>query len=199
MVERGDAFEAASGERRRGTRHRACIRRGQPGPFQLQAAIRAVHCAAESFEATDWPQVVALYDHLLTLTPTPVIALNRAIAMGEIAGPDVALTAIDAIAFDLVDYHLMHAARGAMLRRLGRWDAASAAYERAADLAATGVGPAVSCGPARRVDRRQRARAYRSGMIGGSSSPPVRAVWRDLTAARGRLVSVKAATVDRTR
>jgi RNA polymerase sigma-70 factor (ECF subfamily) len=116
---------------------RACIRRDQPGPFQLQGAIQAVHCGADSFEATDWPQIVALYDHLFSIMPTPVVALNRAIGIGEIEGPGAALTALDAIAPDLDNYHLMHAARGTMLRRLGRPDAAKAAYERAAKLAAT--------------------------------------------------------------
>src|SRR5204863_9150416 len=77
---------------------RACIRRNQPGPFQLQAAIQAVHCAAGSFQATDWPQIVALYDHLFSVMPTPVIALNRAIAIAEIEGPASALTTLDAIA-----------------------------------------------------------------------------------------------------
>lgn len=115
----------------------ACIRRDQPGPFQLQAAIQAVHCDAESFEATDWPQIVALYDHLFSVMPTPVVALNRAIAIGEIEGPGSALTVLDAIAPDLDNYHLLHAARGTMLRRLGQRDAAKTAYERAAHLAAT--------------------------------------------------------------
>ena len=116
---------------------RACIRRGKPGPFQLQAAIQAVHCDADSFDATDWTQIVALYDHLLSVMPTPVVELNRAIAIGEIEGPGAALTALDAIAPDLDNYHLMHAARGTTLRRLGQRDAAMAAYERAAHLAAT--------------------------------------------------------------
>jgi RNA polymerase sigma-70 factor (ECF subfamily) len=116
---------------------RACIRRGQPGPFQLQAAIQAVHCAADSFRATDWTQIVALYDHLVSVMPTPVVALNRAIAIAEVEGPAAALTTLDAIAPDLDTYHLMHAARGTMLRRLGQRDAAQAAFERAAHLAAT--------------------------------------------------------------
>ena len=116
---------------------RACIRRDQPGPFQLQAAIQAVHCDADSLEATDWRQIVALYDHLLSVMPTPVVALNRAIALGEIEGPGVALRALDAIGSDLDNYHLLHAARGWALRRLGQRDAARAAYERAAYLAAT--------------------------------------------------------------
>jgi len=116
---------------------RACVRRDRPGPFQLQAAIQAVHCNADSFEATDWPQIVALYDHLFSFMPTPVVALNRAIAIGETEGPGAALTALDAIAADLDNYHLMHAARGTTLRRLGQRDAAKAAFERAAHLAAT--------------------------------------------------------------
>ena len=116
---------------------RACIRRGQPGPFQLQAAIQAVHCDADSFEATDWPQIVALYDHLFSVTPTPVVAFNRAIAIAETGGPGAALTMLDTIAPDLDDYHLMHAARGTMLRRLGRPGAAQAAFARAARLAPT--------------------------------------------------------------
>jgi len=116
---------------------RACIRRDQPGPFQLQAAIQAVHCDADSFEATDWPQIVALYAHLFSVMPTPVVALNRAIAIGEVEGPGAALIALDAIAPDLDNYHLMHAARGTTLRRLGRRDDARAAFERAAHLAST--------------------------------------------------------------
>ena len=116
---------------------RACIRRAQPGPFQLKAAIQAVHCAADSFEATDWPQIVALYDHLFSFMPTPVVALNRAIAVAEIEGPGPALTTLDTIARDLDNYHLMHAARGTMLRRLGQRGAARDAFERAAELAAT--------------------------------------------------------------
>jgi RNA polymerase sigma-70 factor (ECF subfamily) len=116
---------------------RACLRRDQPGPYQLQAAIQSVHCDAESFEATDWPQIVALYDHLFYVMPTPVVALNRAIAIGEVDGPGAALTALDAIAPDLDNYHLMHAARGATLRRLGQRDKARTAYQRAAHLAVT--------------------------------------------------------------
>ena len=116
---------------------RACIRRNQPGPFQLQAAIQAVHCDADSFEATDWPQIVALYDHLFSVMPTPVVALNRAIAIGEVDGPEAALTALDSIGSDLDNYHLLHATRGTMLRRLGKRDMARDAYERAVQLAAT--------------------------------------------------------------
>jgi RNA polymerase sigma-70 factor, ECF subfamily len=79
---------------------------------------------------------VALYDHLFSVMPTPVVALNRAIALGEIEGPGAALGALDAIASELENYHLLHAARGTMLRRLGQLDAALAAFERAAQLAA---------------------------------------------------------------
>jgi RNA polymerase sigma-70 factor (ECF subfamily) len=116
---------------------RACIRSGRPRSYQLQAAIQAVHCDADSLEATDWPQIAALYDSLFSVMPTPVVALNRAIAIAEIEGPGAALTTLDAIAPDVDDYHLLHAARGTMLRRMGRPDAALAAFERAAHLAAT--------------------------------------------------------------
>ena len=116
---------------------RACLRRNQPGPYQLQAAIHAVHGAAESFEATDWRQIVTLYDHLYSIMATPVVALNRAIAIGEVEGPGAALTAVDAIAAELEGYHLMHATRGTLLRRLGRRDEARAAFDFAARLAPT--------------------------------------------------------------
>lgn len=116
---------------------RACIRRDRPGAYQLQAAIQAVHCDAASFEDTDWPQIVTLYDHLLAVMPTPVVALSRAIAIGETEGPAAALVAIDELAPDLDTYHLLHAARGTVLRRLGRREEARAAFERATILAAT--------------------------------------------------------------
>jgi RNA polymerase sigma-70 factor (ECF subfamily) len=118
---------------------RSCVRRDQPGPFQLQAAIQAVHCDAASFDATDWPQILALYDHLFLVMPTSVVALSRAIAVGEVEGPTAGLAAIDAIAADLDNYHLLHAARAATLRRLGDRQAALVAYERAATLAVTEV------------------------------------------------------------
>jgi len=116
---------------------RACVRRNQPGPYQLQASIQAVHSDAESFDATDWSQIVTLYDHLFSIMPTPVVALNRAIAISETDGPADALAAIDTVASDLDAYHLMHATRGTMLRRLGRTDEAVAAFERALHLAPT--------------------------------------------------------------
>ena len=96
-----------------------------------------MHCNADKFEATDWQQIVTLYDQLFSIMPTPVIALNRAIAIGEVQGSGAALVALDAVVSDLDNYHLMHAARGTTLRSLGQSDAARAAYERAADLAAT--------------------------------------------------------------
>jgi RNA polymerase sigma-70 factor (ECF subfamily) len=112
---------------------RACLRRNRPGPYQIQAAINAVHADAASIDATDWSQVLALYDQLLTISPTPVVALNRAIALGEVRGPRAALALLDDL--DLDDYHLFHAARADLLRRLGRSSDAALAYARAADLA----------------------------------------------------------------
>lgn len=111
---------------------RACLRRNQPGPYQVQAAIAAVHSEAASASDTDWPQVVELYDHLYALTPTPVVALNRAIAVAEVQGPEVALALVDELPLDT--YHLWHAARGDLLERLGDQDAARSAFESAAAL-----------------------------------------------------------------
>jgi len=112
---------------------RACLRRNRPGPYQIQAAINAVHADAASMEETDWSQILALYDQLLAISPTPVVALNRAIALGEVRGPDAALALLDDLALD--DYHLFHAARADFLRRLGRSSDALQAYARAEDLA----------------------------------------------------------------
>jgi len=114
---------------------RACLRRNQPGPYQIQAAINAVHADADSFEVTDWHQILALYDQLLAMTPTPVVALNRAIALAEVEGPGAALDILDGL--DLDEYHLFQAARADLLLRLGRHDEANQAYVRAAALAAT--------------------------------------------------------------
>ena len=112
---------------------RSCLRRNQPGPYQIQAAINAVHCDAASIESTDWNQILALYDQLLVLTPTRVVAMNRAIALAEVQGPGAGLEILDGL--DLDEYHLFHAARADLLRRLGRPDAAAIAFTRAADLA----------------------------------------------------------------
>ena len=114
---------------------RRCLRRNQPGAYQLQAAINAVHADAATFEQTDWSQIVALYDQLLAVAPTPVVALNRAIAIGEVQGPAAALALVDALGLD--NYHPFHATRADLLRRLGRTSEAAAAYERAADMAPT--------------------------------------------------------------
>jgi RNA polymerase sigma-70 factor, ECF subfamily len=114
---------------------RRCLRRTQPGPYQLQAAINAVHANASTIADTDWKQIVALYDQLYVVAPTPVVALNRAIAIGEVQGAAAALALVDEL--DLDNYHPFHATRADLLRRLGRDGEAAAAYERAADLAPT--------------------------------------------------------------
>lgn len=110
------------------------LRMGRPGPHLLQAAIVAVHATAPSYAATDWAEIVALYDRLFTLQPTPVVALNRALALAEVAGPEVALAEVDPLAARLDGYHLFHAARGELLRRLGRLDEARSADRRALSL-----------------------------------------------------------------
>jgi RNA polymerase sigma-70 factor, ECF subfamily len=114
---------------------RGCLERNRPGPYQLQAAINAVHADAAGVEATDWPQIVALYDQLLAIAPTPVVALNRAVAVGEVEGPAAALVLVDAL--DLDTYYPFHATRADLLDRLGRHAEAAAAYDRAAALAPT--------------------------------------------------------------
>ena len=114
---------------------RRCLRRNQPGAYQLQAAINAVHADAAAAVQTDWPQIAALYDHLYSVAPTPVVALNRAIAIGELQGPAAALALVDEL--DLDNYHLFHATRADLLHRLGCDSEAAAAYERAAGLAPT--------------------------------------------------------------
>jgi len=112
----------------------SCLRRSRPGPHQLQAAINAVHTDAPTAAATDWAQILALYDQLLALSPTPVVALNRAVALAEVRGPAAALDAVDAV--DLRGYHLFHATRADLLRRLGRHGEAAAAYDAALELVA---------------------------------------------------------------
>ena len=110
---------------------RRCRSRNQPGPYQLQAAINAVHSDAANVAETDWPQVLQLYDGLLRLTPTPIVALNRAVAMAEVFGAEAALAEVDALHLD--HYYLFHAIRADLLRRLGRNEEAIQAYEAAAD------------------------------------------------------------------
>jgi RNA polymerase sigma-70 factor, ECF subfamily len=111
---------------------RRCLRRNHPGPYQIQAAINAVHSDAPTAADTDWRQVLALYDQLLALAPSPVIALNRAVAVAEVHGPSVALAAIDELALDR--YHLYHATRADLLARLDRRGEARRAYDRAYEL-----------------------------------------------------------------
>jgi RNA polymerase sigma-70 factor, ECF subfamily len=113
---------------------RRCLRRNQPGPYQLQAAINAVHSDAPTAAATDWRQILALYDQLLALAPSPVVALNRAVAVAEVEGPETALALVDGL--DMDGYRLFHAIRADLLRRLGRDAEAVLAYEAA--IARTG-------------------------------------------------------------
>jgi RNA polymerase sigma-70 factor (ECF subfamily) len=108
---------------------RRCLRRNQPGPYQIQAAINAVHSDAPATAATDWRQIVRLYDQLQALAPSPVVALNRAVAVAEVSGPEAALALVDDL--DLAGYHLFHAIRADLLRRLGRDAEAALAYEAA--------------------------------------------------------------------
>ncbi|MFI5553659.1 RNA polymerase sigma factor [Streptomyces sp. NPDC051738] len=111
---------------------RRCLRRNRPGPYQIQAALQAVHSDAPSAEATDWGQILRLYDQLMALAPSPVVALNRAVAVAEVEGPRHALDLVDAL--DLDGYHVFHAVRADLLRRLGRDAEALRAYEAAVAL-----------------------------------------------------------------
>jgi RNA polymerase sigma-70 factor (ECF subfamily) len=111
-----------------------CIRRNQPGPYQLQAAVNAVHSDAPSAAGTDWRQILQLYDHLMAVSPTPVVALNRAVAVAEVDGPAAGLAAVDSL--ELGGYHLFHAARADLLRRLGRPAESVEAYDQALALVA---------------------------------------------------------------
>ena len=106
-----------------------------PGRYQILAAISAVHTSARDVGATDWSQVVALYDQLVRLDPSPIIALNRAIAIAELDGPAVALAAIGRLEPKLAGYHAFHATRADLLRRLGRSRESRAAYDNAIELA----------------------------------------------------------------
>jgi RNA polymerase sigma-70 factor, ECF subfamily len=106
-----------------------------PGRYQILAAINAVHTSARDMRDTDWSQVLALYDQLVRLDPSPIIALNRAIAVAELDGPQVALATVDRLADRLAGYHAFHATRADLLRRLGRPQEARAAYTLAIELA----------------------------------------------------------------
>ena len=116
---------------------RECLRRNQSGPYQLQAAINAVHSDASSAAETDWWQILQLYNQLLVLAPSPVVALNRAVAVAEVEGPDAALTLIDGL--DLGGYRQYHSIRADLLRRLGRNAEATLAYDAAIELTDNGA------------------------------------------------------------
>src|SRR4051795_10885445 len=108
---------------------RRCLRRNQPGPYQIQAAINAVHSDAPAAAATGWGQIRQLYDQLMAIAPSPVVALNRAVAVAELDGPAAALAIVDDLGLD--DFYLFHAIRADLLRRLGRDDDATQAYDAA--------------------------------------------------------------------
>jgi RNA polymerase sigma-70 factor (ECF subfamily) len=108
---------------------RQCLRRNQPGAYQIQAAINAVHSDATTAAATDWRQIVSLYDQLLTIAPSEVVKLHRTVAVAEVDGPERALALLEGLS--LPDYYLFHAVRADLLRRLGRKAEATDAYERA--------------------------------------------------------------------
>ncbi len=109
--------------------------RGGPGPYALQAAIAALHCQASKPEETDWPQIVQLYDRLERLQPSAIVSLNRAVAVAMVDGPGAGLALMDTLAGELSGYHLLHAARADLLRRLGASADARRSYERALALA----------------------------------------------------------------
>ncbi|WP_425464110.1 RNA polymerase sigma factor [Nocardioides pocheonensis] len=113
---------------------RQCLATNRPGPYQLQAAINAVHTDALDASMIDWSQIVQLYDQLLAVQPNPIVELNRAVAVAELDGPEVGLSIVDRL--DLASYHPWHVARAELLRRLGRYDESRAAYDRALELTA---------------------------------------------------------------
>jgi len=115
---------------------RRCLRRNAPGPYQIQAAIAAVHSDADDAASTDWGQVVALYDQLVALAPSPVVRLHRAVAVAEVDGPAVGLALVDDLTADLDDHHLFHAVRADLLRRQDRTAEARVAYDAAISRAA---------------------------------------------------------------
>ncbi|MFB6850725.1 RNA polymerase sigma factor [Streptomyces sp. NPDC056373] len=131
---------------------RRCLRRNRPGPYQCQAAIQAVHSDAPSAEATDWAQIRELYDQLMAIAPSPVVEVNRAVAVAETDGPGPALALVDALGLD--GYHVFHAVRADLLRRLGRDAEAVQAYGKAAALAGNPAERAFLDGRARALTRR---------------------------------------------
>ena len=119
---------------------RTCVQRNRPGPYQIQAAINAVHSIAPDIDLTDWEAIFTLYNQLYALTPTPIVALNRAVVLGEVRGPAAGLAAVDDLASSGLDsYYLFHATRADLLRRLGRNAEAAAAYATARTLTANPV------------------------------------------------------------
>jgi RNA polymerase sigma-70 factor (ECF subfamily) len=106
-----------------------------PGRYQILAAVNAVHTSARDVRDTDWSRIVALYDQLLRLDPSPIVALNRAVAVAELDGPEVALAIVDRLDATLAGYHAYHVTRAELLRRLGRGQEARAAYDKAIELA----------------------------------------------------------------
>jgi RNA polymerase sigma-70 factor, ECF subfamily len=111
---------------------RECLRANLPGPYQVQAAINAVHADAETYEQTDWPQILALYEQLYAVSPSPVVALNKAVAVAEVRGPRAALELLDDL--DLDRYQRYHAIRADLLRRLDHAAEAKDAYQAAIAL-----------------------------------------------------------------
>ena len=122
---------------------RICPARNRPGPYQLQAAINAVHSDAPSAARTDWRQILELYDQLMAIAPSAVVALNRAVAVAEVHGVEHALQLVDAI--DLPKYHLRHAIRADLLRRIGRTADAASAYRAALEIVRTRRSANSSC------------------------------------------------------
>jgi len=142
---------------------RACLRRNRPGPYQIQAAINAVHSDAATAAGTDWGQILALYDQLMLLAPTPVVALNRAVALAEVKGPAAGLAAVDDL--DLDRYHLFHATRADLLTRLGRHSDAAEAYDAAWALATNAAEAAY-------LESRNTAARARATEGAGADHPP---------------------------
>ncbi len=130
-----DAALIAEGHRLVRQRLAAAAAGAAPGRYQILAAINAVHTSARDIRDTDWSQALALYDQLVRLDPSPIIALNRAIAVAELDGPQVALAAVDRLADALAGYHAYHATRADLLRRLGHSQQSRAAYDKAIELA----------------------------------------------------------------
>jgi RNA polymerase sigma-70 factor (ECF subfamily) len=111
---------------------RQCLTRGEPGPYQIQAAINAVHADARTAADTEWTQILALYDQLSDIAPSPVVSLHRAVALSEVHGPETGLRLVEELHLDR--YHLFHAIRADLLRRLGRECEAREAYRGALEL-----------------------------------------------------------------